>query len=70
MSYLRYLCLLAHSGVQYILCCVFALFVFFCVLCTQCCRFLWIVHFRLALRYSLTFIYIHTHHRSGVRVSK
>ena len=31
MSYLRYLCLLAHSGVQHILCCVFA--VFFIVLC-------------------------------------
>ena len=28
MSYLRYLCLLAHSGVQHILCCVFVLFVF------------------------------------------
>jgi hypothetical protein len=25
MSYLRYLCLLAHSGVQHILCCVFDL---------------------------------------------
>jgi hypothetical protein len=25
MSYLRYLCLLAHSGVQHILCCFFAL---------------------------------------------
>jgi hypothetical protein len=31
MSYLRYLCLFAHSGVQHILCCVFAFFVF--VLC-------------------------------------
>ena len=31
MSYLRYLCLLAHSGVQHILCCVFVLSVF--VLC-------------------------------------
>jgi hypothetical protein len=28
MSYLRYLCLFAYSGVQYIVCCVFALFVF------------------------------------------
>ena len=27
MSYLRYLCLFANSGVQHILCCVFALFV-------------------------------------------
>jgi hypothetical protein len=31
MSYLRYLCLFAHSVVQHKLCCVFALFVF--VLC-------------------------------------
>jgi hypothetical protein len=31
MSYLRYLCLFAYSGVQHILCCVFILFVF--VLC-------------------------------------
>jgi hypothetical protein len=31
MSYLRYLCLLAYSGVQHILGCVFALFIF--VLC-------------------------------------
>jgi accessory gene regulator protein AgrB len=28
MSSLRYLCLFVHSGVQHILCCVFALFVF------------------------------------------
>ena len=28
MSYLRYLCLFAHSGVQHILCYVIALFVF------------------------------------------
>jgi hypothetical protein len=27
-----------------------------CVLCTLCCQFLWIVHFWLSLRYSLTFI--------------
>ena len=26
MSYLRYLCLLADSGVQHVLCCVFILF--------------------------------------------
>jgi hypothetical protein len=31
MSYLRYLCLLAYSGGQHILCCVLVLFVF--VLC-------------------------------------
>ena len=28
MSYLPYLCLLAHSGVQHILCCALVLFVF------------------------------------------
>jgi hypothetical protein len=38
MSYLCYLCLFAHSDVQHILCCVFALFFF--VLCTLCCQFL------------------------------
>ena len=31
MSYLHYLCLFAYIGVQHLLCCVFALFVF--VLC-------------------------------------
>jgi hypothetical protein len=31
MSYLRFVCLLAYSGVQHISCCVFALF--FIVLC-------------------------------------
>ena len=45
MSYLRYLCLLVHSGVQRILGCVFILFFF--VLCTLCCQFLWIVCLRL-----------------------
>jgi len=55
-AYLRYLSLLVYSGgVQHILCCVFVLFVF--VLCILCCQFLWIVHCRLPLRYSLTFIY-------------
>ena len=54
MSYLLYLCLLAHRGVQYILCCVFVLFVF--VLCTLCYKFHWNVHFCLTLRYSLTLI--------------
>ena len=34
MFYLRYLCLLVHSGVQHILCCVFGLFIFvFCTIC-------------------------------------
>jgi hypothetical protein len=49
MSYLRYLCLFVYSGVLHILCCGF-------VLCTLCCQVLWIVHFWLVLRYSLTFI--------------
>jgi len=43
MSYLRYLCLFAHSDVQHILCCVFILF--FVVLFTLCRQFLWIVLF-------------------------
>jgi hypothetical protein len=48
MSYLRYLCLLAYSDVKHIL--------FFCVLCTLCCKFPWIAHFCLSLLYSLTSI--------------
>jgi len=44
MSYLRNLCLLANSGVQHILCCVFLLLVF--VLCTLLTQFL--------CRYSVT----------------
>ena len=36
MSYLRYLCLFAYSGVQHIMSCVFFIF----VLCTLCCQFL------------------------------
>ena len=39
-SYLRYLWLLAYSGVQYIWCCVFILFVV--DLCTLCSHILWI----------------------------
>ena len=54
MSYLRYLCLFAHSGVQYILCFVFVLF--FYILCTISCQFLWIVHLRLPLWCSPAFI--------------
>ena len=42
-GFIRYLCLLTYSGVQHILCCVFALVVF--VLCTLCCKCLWIAHF-------------------------
>ena len=53
MSYLRYLSLFPFSGVQHILCCIFALFFF--VLYTLCCQFLWVVLFW--LRYSLTFIH-------------
>ena len=51
MSWLR---LLALSDVQQILCCIFVLF--FYVLCTIWCQFLWFVHFWLPLRYSLKFI--------------
>ena len=53
MYYLRYLCLLAYSGVQHK--CV----VFFIILCTICCQILWIVHFGLPLGYSLTFIWLY-----------
>jgi len=53
-SYLRYLYLFVHMGVQHILCCVFLLFFF--VLCTLCCQFLWMIHFWLLLRHSLTCI--------------
>ena len=54
--FLRYLCLLTHSGVQHILCCVFVLCFF--VLCTLCCQFLLIVHFWMPLLYSLKFIHL------------
>jgi hypothetical protein len=43
-----YLCFLAYSGVQHLLCYVYVSF--FLVLCTLCCQFLWIVHFWLPLR--------------------
>jgi hypothetical protein len=46
MSYLRYVCLLTHSGVKHILFCIFVLFFF--VLCTLCCKILWIVHLLIA----------------------
>jgi len=45
VSYLRYLCLFAYSGIKHILCCVFL----FCF-SSSCCQFLWIVHFLLPLR--------------------
>ena len=51
LSYLCYMCLFAHSGVQHILCCVFVSFFF--VLYCQC---FWVVHFLLSLQNSLTFI--------------
>ena len=50
-----YLCFLAYSGVQHLLCYVYVSF--FLVLCILCCQFLWIVHFWLPLRYSLTLIW-------------
>jgi hypothetical protein len=37
--------------------CLTHFFVFVFVLCTLCCQFLWIIHFWLPLRYSLTSIY-------------
>ena len=46
MSYLRYYCLFVYNGVQHIMCGVFVLFFF--VLCTLCCQFLWIVPFLIA----------------------
>ena len=45
----------AHSGVKYILCCVFALFDL--ALCTLCCQFLSFIHSWLSLRFPLTEIY-------------
>ena len=51
MSYLPYLCLFAHSGVQHMLCCVFILFFFPLLTVSLDCSFL------LPFRYSLSFIY-------------
>jgi len=45
-TYISNLCLFLYCGVQHILCCDFALFFF--VLCTLCCQFLWIVLFWLS----------------------
>ena len=50
-------------GVQHILCCVFALFVF--VLCALCCQCLCIIHFWLPFRYSPTFISVHVSEESN-----
>ena len=54
ISYLHYMRLFAYFNVQHKLWCSFALFFF--VLSTLCYQFLYIVHFWLPLRYSLTFI--------------
>ena len=40
MLYLRYLCLLGHSGVQYILCCVFLRLVYLMLPVSLDCPFL------------------------------
>jgi hypothetical protein len=40
MSYLPYLCLFAHSGVQHILCCVFVSFFFILLQVSLDCPFL------------------------------
>jgi hypothetical protein len=56
-----------HSGVQHILCFGFVLFFF--VLSTLCCQFLWIVHFWLPFRYSLKFIDIEYGRRVTVAVN-
>jgi hypothetical protein len=40
MFYLSYLCLFVHSGVQHILCCVFALFFFVMLSVSLDCLFL------------------------------
>ena len=60
MSYLRYLSLLVYSCVQHILCC--ALVLFFFLLCTLCCQFLWIVLFWLPLSVFST-VYLRNHRR-------
>ena len=57
ISDLRYLCLLAHSGVQHILFCVFVAFFF--VLYTYVASFSGLSFFGLPLRHSLTFIYLY-----------
>ncbi len=46
MSCVRYLCVFLRKGVSNTYCVVFVLFFF--VLCTICCQFLWIVHYLIA----------------------
>ena len=53
MFYLRYLCLFTYSVLWSNTYCVVFLVLFLFVLCTTCCQFLWIVHFRLPFLYSL-----------------
>jgi energy-coupling factor transporter transmembrane protein EcfT len=64
MCCLRYVCLFAYNGVQHILCCVFVLFFF--VLRTLCCQFLWIVLFWIApsVFSNVYFLYKHFNHVS------
>jgi len=58
MSSFHYACLFAYSGVQtHIVLCILSSS---CVLCTLCCQFLWVVHYWLPLRFSLTFAVIIT----------
>jgi hypothetical protein len=66
-SYLRYLCFIANSGVQHILCCVFVLFFF--VVCTLYCQLIWIALFWFPLRYSLTFIWLESYCSEGDKFS-
>ena len=49
MCYLRYLCLFIQSVAKHISFCVFGLF--FLILCTLYCQFLWIVHFLLPVQH-------------------
>jgi hypothetical protein len=66
MSYSRYLCLFAYSGVQHILYCVFGLFFLVMLPFSLDCLF--------PLRYSLTFMsyldpHIHTIHKNYKRTT-
>jgi len=61
---LRCVCLRIVVSITYYVV-YFALFFF--VLCTQCCKFLWIVHSCLSLRFSLQFIYTNTDHTEGAK---
>ena len=60
MSYLRYVCLFARSGVQYILCCIFVWF-FFMSCVPYVANFSGLSIFDLPLRCSLTFIISNKH---------